>query len=71
MLGTEMNAGLDAGPTQLRAMAVVVPCPGSGELLPPLVGSCIYFWLIFFYNKHFGDSEKVHTLSYNGMQGND
>ena len=36
--GPEMNAGLDAGSTQLRAVvvALAVPGPGFGEILPPL-----------------------------------
>ena len=32
MLGSEMNAGLNAGPVQSCAVAVTVPGPGFGKI---------------------------------------
>ena len=37
MPGPEMNAGLDAGPAELHAVAVAVLGPGFEEIFPPLL----------------------------------
>ena len=37
MLGPGMNAELDAGPVQSCAMAMAVPGPDFGEILPSLI----------------------------------
>ena len=41
----EMNAGLNAGPVQPRAVAVVVPDPCFGENLPPPVRKACFTYI--------------------------
>ena len=42
MPGLDMNAGLGAGPAQLRAVAVAVPDPDFEEILAPLLRTTGY-----------------------------